>query len=74
MNESFARIERLPTYVFAITNELKAIVRAKVGVSPRIGFGNYGDEYVRICLIENEHRIRQAIRGIRAMFKEDGVI
>ena len=74
MNENFARIERLPTYVFAITNELKARARAKVGVSSGIGFGNYGDEYVRICLIENEHRIRQAIRGIRAMFKEDGVI
>ena len=74
MNENFARIERLPTYVFAITNELKAIARAKVGVSPGIGFGNYDDEYVRICLIENVHRIRQAIRGIRAMFKEDAVI
>ena len=74
MNENFARIERLPTYVFAITNELKAMARAKLSVSPGVGFGNYGDEYVRICLIENEHRIRQAIRGIRAMFKEDGVI
>jgi alanine-synthesizing transaminase len=50
------------------------INRAKVGVSPGVGFGNYGDEYVRICLIENEHRIRQAIRGIRNMFKEDGLI
>ena len=74
MNENFARIERLPTYFFSITNELKVIVRAKVGVSPGIGFGNYGDEYVGICLIENEHQIRQAIRGIRAMFKEDAVI
>jgi alanine-synthesizing transaminase len=50
------------------------INRAKVGVSPGIGFGSYGDEYVRICLIENEHRIRQAIRGIRNMFKEDGLL
>ena len=50
------------------------INRAKVGVSPGIGFGSYGDEYVRICLIENEHRIRQTIRGIRNMFKEDGLI
>ena len=74
MNENFARIERLPTYVFVITNELKAMAHPKVGVSPGIGLGNYGDEYVRICLIENEHRIRQAIRGIRVMFKEDGVI
>ena len=53
----------------------KALInRAKVGVSPGIGFGSYGDEYVRICLIENEHRIRQAIRGIRSMFKEDGLL
>jgi alanine-synthesizing transaminase len=50
------------------------INRAKVGASPGIGFGSYGNEYVRICLIENEHRIRQAIRGIRNMFKEDGLI
>jgi len=48
--------------------------RAKVGVSPGIGFGDYGNDYVRICLIENEQRTRQAIRGIRAMFKEDGVL
>ncbi len=38
---------------------------AKVAVSPGIGFGEYGDSFVRIALIENEHRIRQAVRGIR---------
>jgi alanine-synthesizing transaminase len=38
---------------------------AKVAVSPGIGFGSYGDTHVRIALIENEHRIRQAVRGIR---------
>ena len=38
---------------------------ARVAVSPGIGFGAYGDEYVRIALIENEHRTRQALRGIR---------
>jgi len=37
----------------------------KVAVSPGIGFGEYGDNYVRFALIENEHRTRQAIRGIR---------
>ncbi len=37
----------------------------KVAVSPGIGFGEYGDRYVRFALIENEHRTRQAIRGIR---------
>ena len=38
---------------------------AKVAVSPGIGFGEYGDRWVRFALIENEHRTRQAIRGIR---------
>jgi len=38
---------------------------AKVAVSPGIGFGEYGDEYVRFALVENEHRIQQAIRGMR---------
>jgi alanine-synthesizing transaminase len=40
----------------------------KVAVSPGIGFGEYGDEYVRLALIENEHRTRQAVRGIRKAF------
>jgi len=38
---------------------------AKVAVSPGVGFGEYGDDHVRIALVENEHRIRQAITGIR---------
>jgi len=38
---------------------------AKVAVSPGIGFGEYGDDFVRFALIENEHRTRQAIRGVR---------
>ena len=42
---------------------------AKVAVSPGIGFGDYGDDHVRFGLIENEHRTRQAVRGIREMFK-----
>jgi alanine-synthesizing transaminase len=41
------------------------IKRAKVAVSPGIGFGEYGDDYVRLALVENPHRTRQAIRGIR---------
>lgn len=44
---------------------------AKVAVSPGIGFGEYGDDHVRFGLIENEHRTRQAIRGIRDMLKKD---
>lgn len=41
------------------------IEKAKVAVSPGIGFGQYGDGYVRFALVENPHRIRQAVRGLR---------
>lgn len=50
------------------------LAKAKVSVSPGIGFGDYGDEYVRFALIENEARIRQAVRGIKAMFRADGLV
>ncbi|MDX8389037.1 MAG: alanine transaminase [Mariprofundaceae bacterium] len=43
----------------------RMLVEAGVAVSPGIGFGEYGDAYVRIALIENEHRTRQALRGMR---------
>lgn len=52
----------------------KLIRDAKVAVSPGIGFGHYGDEFVRFSLIENEHRTRQAIRGIRDMFRRDRLL
>jgi len=41
------------------------IKEAKVAVSPGIGFGDYGDTHVRFALVENEHRIRQAVKGIK---------
>jgi len=47
---------------------------AKVAVSPGSGFGEYGDEYVRFALIENEQRTRQAVRGIKDMFRKDGLL
>jgi len=37
----------------------------EVAVSPGIGFGKHGEGYVRFALVENEHRLRQAIRGIK---------
>ncbi|CAN8142001.1 glutamate--pyruvate aminotransferase AlaC [uncultured Thiomicrorhabdus sp.] len=52
----------------------KLLTDAKVAVAPGIGFGDYGDDHVRFGLIENEHRTRQAIRGIRDMFRKDGLI
>jgi len=50
----------------------KLLREAKVAVSPGIGFGKYGDTHVRFGLIENEHRTRQAVRGIKEMFRRDG--
>ncbi len=47
----------------------KLLLEAKVAVSPGIGFGEHGDGHVRFSLIENEERTRQALRGIKAMFK-----
>ena len=52
----------------------KLLNEAKVCVSPGIGFGDYGDTHVRFALIENRDRIRQAIRGIKAMFRADGLL
>ncbi|MDX1497132.1 MAG: alanine transaminase [Salinisphaeraceae bacterium] len=50
----------------------KLLAEAKVAVSPGIGFGEYGDDHVRFGLIENEHRTRQALRGLRRMLREEG--
>ncbi len=50
----------------------KLLSEAKVAVSPGVGFGEYGEGYVRFGLIENEHRTRQAVRNIKRMMKQDG--
>ncbi len=47
---------------------------AKVSASPGIGFGAQGEGYVRFGLIENPHRIRQAVRNMKALFKQDGIL
>jgi len=52
----------------------KLLKDAKIAVAPGIGFGDYGDDHVRIALIENESRSRQAIRGIKEMFRKDGLL
>ena len=49
----------------------KLLWEAQVAVSPGIGFGEYGNDHVRFGLIENEQRTRQAIRGIKNMFRKD---
>ena len=48
----------------------RLLLDAKVAVSPGIGFGEYGDRYVRFALIENPHRSRQALRGIKEMLRD----
>ena len=50
------------------------LAEAKVAVSPGVGFGEYGDDHVRFALIENEQRTRQAIRGVKEMFRKDGLL
>lgn len=50
----------------------KLLKEAKIAVSPGVGFGPYGDGYVRIALIENEERIRQAARNVRKFLKAQG--
>ncbi len=52
----------------------RLLAEAKVAVSPGIGFGDYGDTHVRFALIENEQRTRQAVRGIKEMFRKDGLM
>ena len=47
------------------------LARAKVAVAPGIGFGEHGDDHVRIALVENTHRIRQGLRGIRSFLQGD---
>jgi alanine-synthesizing transaminase len=46
------------------------VEKAEVAVAPGIGFGEYGDEYVRIAIVENEHRIRQAARNIKKFLSQ----
>jgi alanine-synthesizing transaminase len=43
------------------------LAEAEVAVAPGVGFGEYGEGYVRLGLVENEHRIRQAARGVKKL-------
>jgi alanine-synthesizing transaminase len=52
----------------------KLLEEAKLAASPGVGFGEYGDDHVRLALIENESRIRQAVRGVKDMFRKDGLL
>jgi alanine-synthesizing transaminase len=68
----WARIPEFYRAMGSVEFSKKLLVEAQVAVSPGIGFGEYGEGYVRFGLIENEHRTRQAIRNIKRMIKNDG--
>ncbi|MCW5591547.1 MAG: alanine transaminase [Burkholderiales bacterium] len=69
----WARIPERYAAMGSIEFAKKLLRDAKVAVSPGIGFGDYGDDHIRIALIENEARTRQAVRGIKDMLRKDGV-
>jgi len=48
----------------------RLLKEAGVAVSPGVGFGEAGEGFVRFALVENKHRIRQAVRGIRRFLRE----
>jgi len=52
----------------------RLLEQARIAVAPGVGFGDYGDGHVRIALIENENRLRQALRGVKEMFRKDGLL
>jgi len=70
----WARIPEAYQHMGSLDFSKKLLQEAKVAVSPGIGFGSYGDDSVRFSLIENEHRTRQAMRGLRQMLRKDGVL
>jgi alanine-synthesizing transaminase len=70
----WAKIPELYAKQGSIAFAKRLIEQAKIAVAPGVGFGDYGDDHVRIALIENEHRLRQAVRGIRDMFRKDGLL
>ena len=66
---AWARIPEQYRKLGSLEFSKKLLLEAKVAVSPGIGFGDQGDGHVRFSLIENEERTRQALRGIKHMFK-----
>ena len=68
----WARVPEFYREMGSLEFSKKLLADAKVAVSPGVGFGEYGEDFVRFGLIENEHRTRQAIRNIKRMIKNDG--
>ncbi|EXI89173.1 MAG: Glutamate-pyruvate aminotransferase AlaC [Candidatus Accumulibacter regalis] len=70
----WARIPEFYRHLGSMEFAKKLLLEAKVAASPGVGFGEFGDDHVRFALIENEERTRQAVRGIRDMFRKDGLL
>ncbi|MCX5591324.1 alanine transaminase [Alcaligenes endophyticus] len=70
----WARIPEFYKHLGSLEFSKRLLSEAKVAVSPGVGFGDLGDDYVRFALIENEQRTRQAVRGIKEMFRKDGFV
>lgn len=65
----WAKIPEVAAHLGSMEFSKQLLTQAQVAVSPGIGFGHYGDQYVRIALIENEKRIRQAAKNIKKYLK-----
>jgi alanine-synthesizing transaminase len=70
----WAKIPEFYSNLGSIGFTKRLLEQAKIAVAPGIGFGDYGDDHVRIALIENENRLRQAVRGVKEMFRKDGLL
>ena len=66
----WARIPKKFEYLGSLGFSKMLLQKAEVAVAPGIGFGKSGDKHVRLALVENKHRTRQAIRNIKQTLKE----
>ena len=66
----WAKIPKCVEHLGSMEFSTRLLKEAKIAVSPGVGFGNHGDLYVRIALIENENRIRQASRNLKQFLKQ----
>jgi len=69
----WAKIPEAYKHLGSLEFSKRLLTDAKLAAAPGVGFGEYGDDHVRLALIENEARIRQATRGIKDMFRKDGI-
>ena len=68
----WAKIPERFSHMGSLEFAKKLLLEGKVAVSPGVGFGEYGEGFVRFALVENELRIKQAVRGIRKVFERSG--